>query len=40
MADVKLNDFERRVWGEIEQSQINKYYLQSHEITNMKEELG
>lgn len=36
---LKLNDFERRLWGELDQAQINQYSGYMQEINGVRHEL-
>ena len=39
-ANLKLNEFERRLWGELDQAQINQFSGYMAEITGVRNELS
>ena len=40
LAALKLNEFERRLWGELDQKQINQFYAQQQEIGVVRDEIN
>jgi len=39
-ANLKLSEFERRLWGELDQSQMNQYAGYMTEINSVRHELS
>ena len=39
LAAIKLNEFERRLWGELDQMQVNQFYMQQQEIGVIRDEI-